>query len=116
MQITPIAAREWARETGLQDFENQIANNHAEVLREPERNIQIGCWYLEKMRERYRDTPAPEVRALAAYNAGATRVTEWQKTDKEPLGEEEFVNRIDIPSTRSYVTSILRRYREIKEQ
>ena len=117
MQIMPATAKEWARETGLQDFEKQIAQNHEAVLREPERNIQIGCWYLEKLTERYRDTPAPEARALAAYNAGASRVNEWQRVPEgaPPLSEEEFIQRIDIASTRSYVTSILRRYQNLKK-
>lgn len=117
MQITPNTAREWAGETGLQDLENQIAGNHVAVLSEPERNIQIGCWYLEKLRERFRDTSAPEARALAAYNAGASRVVEWDKRPESspPLTEDEFVRRIDIPSTQNYVSEILRRYRNLKK-
>jgi soluble lytic murein transglycosylase len=117
MQIMPNTAREWASETGLQDLEKQISDNHAAVLSEPERNIQIGCWYLEKLRERFRDTPAPEARALAAYNAGASRVLEWDKSAEKsaPPNEEEFVRRIDIPSTRNYVSEILGRYRKLKK-
>jgi len=30
------------------------------------------------------------------------------------LNEQEFIARIDIPSTRAYVTSILNRYRRVK--
>lgn len=117
MQIMPATAREWASETGLQDLEKQIAANHVAVLSEPERNIQIGCWYLEKLRERYRDTSSPEARALAAYNAGASRVNEWDKPaeNSAPLTEEEFIRRIDIPSTQNYVSEILRRYRKLKK-
>jgi soluble lytic murein transglycosylase len=116
MQITPMTAREWAQETGLQDFEKQIASNHIAVLSESERNIQIGCWYLEKLRERYRDTSSPEARALAAYNAGASRVTEWDKAPQNspPLSEEEFIKNINIPSTQAYVSEILARYRKLK--
>lgn len=116
MQITPIVAREWAKETGFEDFEKQIARDHVALLREPERNVQIGCWYLEKLAERYRDLPAPEARTLAAYNAGASRVAEWDKVPDgaAPLSETEFINRIDIRSTRRYVTEILERYRTLK--
>ncbi len=118
MQITPMVAREWARTTGLQDFEKQIEKDHTAVLRDSERNIQIGCWYLEKLFERYRDVPDAEVRVLAAYNAGASRVAEWGQTASgaPPLSEEEFIRRIDITSTRAYVTSILRRYRYLKNE
>ena len=58
MQVTPLVAREWAKETGFREFEKQTADNVVEFLREPERNIQVGCWYLEKSREKYRDFPA----------------------------------------------------------
>src|SRR5437868_12347427 len=48
MQVTPTVARDWAKETGLHEFERQASENVTEFLRDPERNIQIGCWYLEK--------------------------------------------------------------------
>jgi soluble lytic murein transglycosylase len=116
MQITPTVAREWAKETGIEDFEQQIARDHIGVLREPERNIQIGCWYLEKLAERYRDLPAPEARTLAAYNAGASRVAELDRVPEgaTPLSEDEFISRIDIRTTRAYVTEILKRYRSLQ--
>lgn len=118
MQIMPSTAREWAQETGIQELEQQLARDHVTVLRDPERNIQIGCWYLEKMWERYRDLPEPEARVLAAYNAGASRVAEWDKVSEgvPPLSEEEFIRRIDIPSTKNYVTEILHRYRYLKSR
>lgn len=117
MQITPAVAREWAQETGIKDFEQQIERDRVEFLRDPERNIQIGCWYLEKLNERYRDAPAPEARTLAAYNAGASRVTEWTRVPENaaPLDEDEFIKRIDISTTRSYVTEILKRWRSQKK-
>ena len=55
MQITPAVGREWAAETGMRELERQMAQNPASLLRDPERNIQIGCWYLEKIYEQYRD-------------------------------------------------------------
>jgi soluble lytic murein transglycosylase len=115
MQVTPTVAREWAKETGFREFERQTAENTVEFLRDPERNIQIGCWYLEKMRAKYRDFPAAEAMTLAAYNAGASRVEEWTRgAEIARLTESEFVERINIASTKSYVTSILERFRERK--
>lgn len=112
MQVTPTVAREWARETGFKEFEKKTAENVGEFLADPERNIQAGCWYLEKLREQYRGRPAETAMTLAAYNAGASRVEEWTK-DINPatLPEADFVERISIPSTRNYVISILARYR-----
>src|SRR5215210_1750194 len=42
MQVTPTVGREWAAETGMREFERQMARDPATVLRDPERNIQIG--------------------------------------------------------------------------
>ncbi|MBA2379401.1 MAG: transglycosylase SLT domain-containing protein [Blastocatellia bacterium] len=113
MQITPLVAREWAKETGLSEFERQSTENVVELLSDPRRNIQIGSWYYEKLRERYRGRPAETAMTLAAYNAGPSRVEEWTKnTDPTLLTEAEFIERIGISSTRSYVSSILTRYRE----
>ena len=113
MQVTPLVARDWAHETGLKEYERQTSDNVVEFLRDPEHNIQIGCWYLERLRENYRGLPAETAMALAAYNAGPSRVEEWTR-GADDLSENDFVNRIGIPSTKSYVTSILARYRTSK--
>lgn len=111
MQVTPTVAREWAKETGFRAFEIQTAENTVEFLRAPETNIQIGCWYLEKMREKYRGFPAEKAMMLAAYNAGSSRVEDWTKDiESAKLTETEFIERINIASTKSYVSSILGRY------
>jgi len=116
MQITPAVARQWAAETGMREFERQMAQSPASLLRDPERNIQIGCWYLEKIYEQYRDVPDPEARVIAAYNAGPSRAVEWSKVSEgaTQLSGGEFINKIEIPSTRAYVISILERYRKLK--
>ncbi len=112
MQVTPLVAREWAKETGLTALEREIEKDVVGFLKDPERNIQVGCWYLEKVRERYRNRPAETAMMLAAYNAGPSRVEEWtRETDPNTLSEADFVERIGIASTKSYVTSILSRYR-----
>lgn len=113
MQVTPLVARDWAKETGLKGFEEQAANNVNEFLADPERNIQIGCWYLEKLRERYRGYPAETAMMLAAYNAGPSRVEEWTRgAEPSTMTEQEFIGRIGISTTKAYVSSILNRYRE----
>ena len=115
MQVTPAVGREWAAETGMRDLERQMDQNPESLLRDPERNIQIGCWYLEKFFERYRDLPEAEPRMIAAYNAGLSRAEEWNNSGSgKGMSGNEFINRIDIPSTRAYVVSILQRYRRLK--
>ena len=116
MQVTPTVGREWATETGMRELQNQMSSDPESVLRDPERNIQIGCWYLEKIYEQFQDKPEAETRMVAAYNAGPSRAVEWSRSN--PPGNTqsgaEFINRIDIPSTRAYVISIMQRYRQLK--
>lgn len=113
MQVTPTVAREWAKETGLSSFERQAADDVVGLLSNPERNLQIGCWYLERLRARYRGSPAETAMTLAAYNAGHSRVEEWTRgADLAKLSEADFIAAIGIDSTRSYVSNILKRYRE----
>ena len=116
MQVMPAVGREWAAETGIRDLQNQMQADPQNVLKDPERNIQIGCWYLEKIYAQFRDAPEVEMRMVAAYNAGPSRAVEWSRSD--PPGNTqtgaEFINRIDIPSTRAYVISIMQRYRQLK--
>ena len=115
MQVTPAVARDWASEGGA-NIQQRTAANVDEVLGDPERNIQIACWYLQKAGEEYKDIPGREARMLAAYNAGPSRAADWNRVEAgtRPLNEQEFVARIDIASTRAYVTSILDRYRRVK--
>jgi soluble lytic murein transglycosylase len=117
MQVTPTVGREWAAETGMRDLERQMGRDPESVLRDPERNIQIGCWYLEKLYQEYRDIPGAEARMVAGYNAGPSRAADWNRVSNNarPLTADEFIARIDIPSTRAYATSILERYRKLKE-
>ena len=116
MQVTPTVAREWATETGMRELERTMATDPQSFLRDPEHNIQVGCWYLEKIREQFQDVPEPEPRVIAAYNAGPSRAVEWgkPKADGAAPSTAEFIQRIDIPSTRAYVISVLNRYRQMK--
>jgi len=115
MQVTPTVAREWATETGMRELERQMAANPESLLRDPERNIQIGCWYLEKIWEQFQDAQDVEARMIAAYNAGPSRAVEWSRVEEgKPQSGAEFITRIDIPSTKAYVISIMGRYRQLK--
>jgi len=116
MQVTPIVAREWAKETGLREFEQRAAENVEEFLKSPKRNIQVGCWYLESLRQKYRDSPAEKSMMLAAYNAGASRVDQWVNgAEISTLSEKKFIEQISIPSTKSYVSSVLKRFYQGKQ-
>lgn len=116
MQVTPTVAREWATETSAGAAQQSSTFDATSLLSDANRNVQIGCWYLAKFSDEYRNLPDREARMLAAYNAGDSRVIEWNKVPEgaPPLTEQQFIDRIDISSTRAYVTSILKRYRHVK--
>jgi soluble lytic murein transglycosylase len=116
MQVTPGVARDWASEAASASMQQRTQTEVDSVLLDPQRNIQIACWYLQKAGDEYKDTPGREARMLAAYNAGPSRAADWNRVESgtPPLNEQEFIARIDIPSTRAYVSSILERYRRVK--
>jgi soluble lytic murein transglycosylase len=116
MQVTPGVARDWASEAASPSMQQRTQTEVDRVLLDPQRNIQIACWYLQKAGDEYKDTPGREARMLAAYNAGPSRAADWNRVESgtPPLNEQEFIARIDIPSTRAYVSSILERYRRVK--
>ena len=68
------------------------------------------------MYEQFQDEPEAETRMVAAYNAGPSRAVEWSRPDQPGNTQSgaEFINRIDIPSTKAYVLSIMQRYRQLK--
>ena len=116
MQVTPDVAHDWAANAGTAALQQFSSLDAVTLLSDAQRNVQIGCWYLGKFSDEYRNLPGREARMLAAYNAGDSRVSEWNRAPEgaPPLTEQQFIDRIDIPSTRAYVTSILNRYRRVK--
>ena len=67
MQLQPETARGIALRTGGSGF-------RVEDLYDPELNVRYGSWYLRHLLDKYDD----EGLALAAYNAGQTRVDRWR--------------------------------------
>jgi soluble lytic murein transglycosylase len=97
MQLLPSVGRSMAREEGIRHF-NQIE------LLNPETNIRLGSRYLKQTLDKFDGQPAY---AFAAYNAGDSRVTDWQSIGKYH-GMDEFVESIPFTETRDYVQAILR--------
>jgi soluble lytic murein transglycosylase len=90
MQITPETAREIERMSGGQTF-------RVSDLADPDINIAYGTFYLDHLLDRYGRN---EVAAVAAYNAGQTRVDEWG-------GADLAVADIRFEETRAYVVEVL---------
>ncbi len=110
MQITKAAAHDFAMQKGFPPF-------HDERLLEPELNVEIGCWYLQKSLEHYRKSPEPILYALLRYNAGESRADTWLRralNSPPPAGvshENHYLSLVDFPKTRAYARRILHRSR-----
>jgi soluble lytic murein transglycosylase len=107
MQVSEIAAREWASANNVPHFEP------AQLL-DPATNIQVGTWYLSKALQRWNNQHDAVPFALAEYNAGRSRVDRWIRTAMQkrngPVEAETFQASISFPSTARYVRTILARY------
>lgn len=97
MQIEPSVGKSLARQEGIAGFQTyQLLN--------PEINIRLGTRYLKQMLDHFGGV---QEYALAAYNAGDSRVVDWQAAGPYH-GMDEFVESIPFTQTRDYVQAILR--------
>ncbi|NCN95247.1 MAG: lytic transglycosylase domain-containing protein [Bdellovibrionales bacterium] len=100
MQLLPGTAQEVA--TTMKKGELAIP----EDLFKPDENVAMGSRYLKKMLSRYEDN-LPF--ALAAYNAGPTRLTRWLNGAQVTLTEDQlWVDELPWSETSFYVKAILR--------
>jgi soluble lytic murein transglycosylase len=83
MQIMPDTAVWIAGRLGVSEFD----------IDDPETNLRFGTWYLRYLIDRFGSLDL----ALAAYNAGPTRVAGWVAEGTAPY-----------PETAAYVTRVLR--------
>ena len=103
MQISKLAAQEWAEAEQIDPFEHH-------QLFDPAQNTLAGTWYLKKLIRRYAHTDHPLTYALADYNAGRSNVLRWLKGSAS-THSADFLQQIDFPSTKRYILSVLRRYK-----
>jgi soluble lytic murein transglycosylase len=97
MQLLPPVGKALAKEEGMSHFQTF-------QLLDPETNIRLGTRYLRQRIERFGGVPEY---ALAAYNAGDSRVVDWEAAGPYQ-GMDEFVESIPFTQTREYVEAILR--------
>ncbi len=95
MQILPSTGRQVARRLGIRPFTTAR-------LKQPEVNVHIGMVTFAGLLSQY-GSLAP---ALAAYNAGDSRVTRWL-SERRDFDQDEFVDDIPFPETQNYVKRIL---------
>jgi soluble lytic murein transglycosylase len=99
MQILPETAHFIARKSGGTEFEQgDLAN--------PQINISYGSWYLRYLLDRY---DGNTVAAVAAYNAGHTRVDDWG-------GKSLAVEDIRFPETAEYAQDVIDKRAEYRRE
>ena len=98
MQISDRTGK-WAAES------LNLKNYNVDSLYNPEINIKIGTWYLNKLIGQFRDIDL----ALAAYNAGSGNVQTWLK-DKNYSKDGETLNQIPFNETREYISKVQKNY------
>jgi soluble lytic murein transglycosylase len=104
MQIMKDTANDWAKAQRMMLFTHQ-------ELFDPAKNTDCGAWYLRRLLGRYQSTDHPVIYALAAYNAGPSRVARWSK-GVGVTNSAEFLRQMEFPGTRKYVLTVNGRYRE----
>ncbi|MCK6419162.1 MAG: lytic transglycosylase domain-containing protein, partial [Alphaproteobacteria bacterium] len=101
MQLMPATAREVGRKIGYNISTAALTAN-------PQANIRLGTAYLQRLLDKY-DNAYPL--AIAAYNAGPSRVDEWLETFGDPRqGRIDWINWIEtipIYETRNYVQRVM---------
>jgi soluble lytic murein transglycosylase len=97
MQLLPSEGKSLAREEGIDHFQSF-------QLFDPATNIRLGTRYLRKTLDKFGGVTEY---ALAAYNAGDSRVQDWQAAGPYS-GMDEFVESIPFTETREYVEAISR--------
>lgn len=95
MQIMDQTALWAAEEIPIEDFQ-------MEDITDPETNIQIGCWYLNRLTRQFN---GDETLMMAAYNAGSGNVTGWLYND-EYSSDGKTLDKIPYEETERYVNKI----------
>jgi soluble lytic murein transglycosylase len=95
MQLLPQTARGVARKV-------RVRYSRAKLM-DPDYNIRLGTAYFADLRKQFGSVEA----ALAAYNAGADRVTAWT-AGQNYRETAEFVDSIPFTETRQYVQIVMR--------
>ncbi len=101
MQLMPRTARVTAKKNNYKYKRNFLTLK-------PSYNIKIGSIYFKEMLEKFNGS---YVLALAAYNAGPSRVNRWLKTYGDPRKKEidpvTWMELIPISETRNYVQRVI---------
>lgn len=111
MQVTEIAAEDWARAEKVETF---LPTD----LFDPKTNLDVGVWYLSRALERWKERDNPIPFALAEYNAGKSRVDRWINGSQQgdAATSAHLIEQMDFPTTKKYIGDITARYEFYKQR
>jgi len=102
MQLMPSTARPLAKELGVKKMKE------SSLTADPAFNVKLGRLYLEKLIDRFNGS---YIMAVAAYNAGPSRVRDWVILYGDPRVAEtdaiDWVENIPFDETRNYVQRVM---------
>ncbi len=103
MQII-FSTGEWiAQKLNVEDFND-------EMLFDPEVNIDLGCWYIDYLKERFSND---SVLVISGYNAGPGTTSKWLKQyDRSDL--DNFVENVPYSETREHIKKVIKSYQMYK--
>ncbi|WP_083605650.1 lytic transglycosylase domain-containing protein [Proteiniborus sp. DW1] len=99
MQIAPVTGRWAAGELGIIDYEESLLYN-------PEINIKIGCWYINRLKSQF-DNNLELI--LAAYNGGSGNVAKWLNNNNYSE-DGKSLKHIPFKETELYLKKVLKSY------
>ena len=102
MQLMPGTAQLVANKLGIKKHQ------HAKLISDPHYNVRLGSAYISEMIDRYGGS---YVLAVASYNAGPGRVSQWLNVYGDPRAEGvdvvDWVEMIPFTETRNYVQRVM---------
>lgn len=100
MQISPITGR-WAAKL------IKIKNYNEGMLYYPKTNIEVGCWYISRLKSEFN---GDMTKVLAAYNGGSGNVNQWVK--KQQYSQDGVhLDTIPFKETKDFVRKVATYYK-----
>lgn len=102
MQLMPATARPLAKELGIKKLQEKSLTG------DPVLNVKLGRLYLGKLIDRFSGS---YIMAVAAYNAGPSRVRDWMYIYGDPRRPDtdaiDWIENIPFEETRNYVQRVM---------
>ena len=101
MQIMPLTAQKVAKII-------KVGYSKDDLTKKPDYNVKLGTIFIQDLLVRYKGS---YVLAIAAYNAGTSRVDRWIRENGDPRSKEvspvDWIEMIPFGETRNYVQRVL---------